>query len=321
MRIEQDQGAVSRAQYGPAWEQLPPSDYKLACHLSTGRSAFTFCVCPGGEVVAAASAPGQVVTNGMSYRARDGKNINGGFLVGVGPEDFSAFGSDPLAGVRFQEQWEHAAFQLGGGNFYAPAQRVEDFLLRQPSQGPGSIRPTYRPRGDLDGAGPVSAPGGGRHTAGGPAPDGPEAPGLCLSGRGCSPEWRPAPPRRCASSGTRPSSPPSGASTPAAKGPDTRAELCPLQWMVFGLPRLSPRDNRPLRRGPAAGGARDSAYKCFCGAKTLAETRLCRVEHFNRPRGSQRFVYKPLGIGAGYAGGIVSAAVDGIRVAEAIAKG
>ncbi|OUP46267.1 hypothetical protein B5F19_16855 [Pseudoflavonifractor sp. An184] len=93
------------------------------------------------------------------------------------------------------------------------------------------------------------------------------------------------------------------------------------RWMVSGWPRPSPRDDRPLRRGPAAGGARDSAYKRFCGAKTLAETRLCRVEHFNRPRGSQRFVCKPLGTGAGYAGGIVSAAVDGIRVAEAIAKG
>ena len=94
VRIEQEQAAISRAQYGPAWEQLPPSDYKLACHLPTGRSAFTFCVCPGGQVVASSSAPGQVVTNGMSLRARDGKNINGGFLVGVGPEDFCSFGSD-----------------------------------------------------------------------------------------------------------------------------------------------------------------------------------------------------------------------------------
>lgn len=81
----------------------------------------------------------------MSLRARDGKNINGGFLVGVGPEDFCSFGSDPLAGVRFQEQWERAAFQLGGGNFLAPAQLVGDFLNKRPSQGPGSILPTYRP--------------------------------------------------------------------------------------------------------------------------------------------------------------------------------
>ena len=73
------------------------------------------------------------------------------------------------------------------------------------------------------------------------------------------------------------------------QGPGMRAELCPPRWMASGWPRPSPRDDRPLRRGPAAGGARDSAYKRFCGAKTLAETRLCRVEHFNRPRGSQRF--------------------------------
>lgn len=90
---------------------------------------------PRGEVVAASSAQGQVVTNGMSFRARDGKNINGGFLVGVGPEDFPA-GAGPLAGVRFQEEWERAAFQAGGGGFLAPAQRVEDFLKKRPSQGP-----------------------------------------------------------------------------------------------------------------------------------------------------------------------------------------
>lgn len=143
VRIEQEQAAISRAQYGPAWEQLPPSDYKLACHLPTGRSAFTFCVCPGGQVVAAASAPGQVVTNGMSYRDRAGANINGGLLVGVGPEDFP--GTDPLAGVRFQETWEHAAWTLGGSGASAPAQLVGDLLAGRPSAGPGAIAPTYRP--------------------------------------------------------------------------------------------------------------------------------------------------------------------------------
>ena len=175
VRIEHLQREISARQYGPAWKQLPPSDYKLACHLPTGRSAFTFCVCPGGEVVAASSAQGQVVTNGMSFRARDGKNINGGFLVGVGPEDFPA-GAGPLAGVRFQEEWERAAFQAGGGGFLAPAQRVEDFLKKRPSHLP--------PRSDLDGAGPVPARGGGGYAAGSPAPDGPEAPGLRRAGRG-----------------------------------------------------------------------------------------------------------------------------------------
>ena len=143
VRIEHSQEAVSRAQFGGFWDRLPAADYKLACHLPTGRSAFTFCVCPGGQVVAAASAPGQVVTNGMSLRARDGSNINGGFLVGVDPADFG--GDDPLAGVRFQEKWERAAFERGGGNYHAPAQLAGDLLAGRPSAGPRSVRPTYRP--------------------------------------------------------------------------------------------------------------------------------------------------------------------------------
>ncbi len=143
VRIEHPQSAVSLAQFGPAWERLPAADYKLACHLPNGRSAFTFCVCPGGQVVAAASEEGRLVTNGMSHRARDGKNINGGFLVGVGPADF---GSDhPLAGVAFQRHWEEAAFQLGGRNYHAPAQTVKDFLARQASKTLGTVEPTYRP--------------------------------------------------------------------------------------------------------------------------------------------------------------------------------
>ena len=143
VRIEQEQAAISRAQYGPAWEQLPPSDYKLACHLPTGRSAFTFCVCPGGEVVAAASEAGRVVTNGMSEFARDRANINGALLVNVTPEDFGS--DDPLAGIAFQRRLEEAAFALGGGDYRAPAQRVEDFLARRPSTGPGRVKPSYRP--------------------------------------------------------------------------------------------------------------------------------------------------------------------------------
>ena len=143
VRIEHEQAALSAAQYGGAWQSLPPSDYKLACHLPDGRSAFTFCVCPGGQVVAAASEEGRLVTNGMSHRARDGKNINGGFLVGVSPADFGS--NHPLAGVQFQIQWEKAAFALGGGNFHAPAQTVGDFLAGRPSAQLGSVAPTYRP--------------------------------------------------------------------------------------------------------------------------------------------------------------------------------
>ena len=143
VRIEHAQAALSQAQFGPAWQRLPAADYKLACHLPDGRSAFTFCVCPGGQVVAAASEEGRLVTNGMSRRARDGANINGGFLVGVGPGDFGS--SHPLAGVAFQRRWEEAAFALGGGGFRAPAQTVGDFLSGRASAALGGVAPTYRP--------------------------------------------------------------------------------------------------------------------------------------------------------------------------------
>lgn len=145
VRIEHSQSVMDRVQYKAlaGHPALPPADYKLSCHLPSGRSAYSFCVCPGGTVVAAASEPGRLVTNGMSEYARDGENINGGFLVGVGPEDFGS--SHPLAGVEFQRKLEEAAFRLGGGGFRAPAQTVGDFLAGVPSSGPGEVRPTYRP--------------------------------------------------------------------------------------------------------------------------------------------------------------------------------
>ena len=239
VRIEHRQRDVSLSQYGPAWEKLPPSDYKLACHLPDGRSAFTFCVCPaGGQVVAAASEQGGVVTNGMSLRARDGENINGGLLVGVGPEDFPG---DVLAGVRFQEQWERAAFRLGGESYAAPAQRVEDFLLARPSEGAGGILPTYRP-------------------------------GVA---------W-------------------------------TRMDGCLPDYVTGTLRQAIPLMDRKLR-----------GFACPDGVLTGVETRssspvrILRDETFQ----SQLRGLYPCGEGAGYAGGIVSAAVDGIRVAEAVAGG
>ena len=239
VRVEHDQQAVSRQQYGPAFSKLPPSDYKLACHLPSGRSAFTFCVCPGGQVVAAASRQGGVVTNGMSLRARDGANINGGLLVGVGPEDFPE--ADVLAGVWFQERWEKAAFQLGGGGFRAPAQRVEDFLHKRPSQGPGAILPTYQPGvtwTDLE---------------------------------GCLPNFV----------------------------SDTLRDALPLM-------------DRKLR-----------GFSVPDGVLTGVETRSSSPVRILRDEGCQSPLHGlyPCGEGAGYAGGIVSAAVDGIRVAEAVARG
>ncbi len=143
VRIEHRQADIDLAQYKSlaGHPRLPASSYKLSCHLESGRGVFSFCVCPGG--VAAASEDGRAVTNGMSRFARDGANCNGGLLVGVTPEDFP--GSGPLAGVAFQRELEERAYAAGGGGFIAPAQRVEDFLLRRPSAGPGKVLPTYRP--------------------------------------------------------------------------------------------------------------------------------------------------------------------------------
>ncbi len=144
-RIEHSQRMIDRSQYGAAASHpaLGAADYKLSVKLPNGRSAYTFCMCPGGTVVAAASEAGGVVTNGMSAFARDGKNANSALLVGVEPDDFG--GSDPLAGVRFQRRWEQAAFRLGGGDYRAPAQRVGDFLQGVRSAGCGDVEPTYRP--------------------------------------------------------------------------------------------------------------------------------------------------------------------------------
>ena len=249
-RIEHEQAAVSEAQYGPAWQKLPPADYKLACHLPGGRSAFTFCVCPGGQVVAAASDFGQVVTNGMSLRARDGGNINGGFLVGVGPGDFE--GHDPLAGVRFQEQWERSAWDLGTGGlppiyvpgkpvFHAPTQLVGDFLAGRPSTGSGKVHPTYRP----------------------------------------------------------------------GVTPGDLADCLPT-YVTDTLRAALPLFDRKLH-----GFADPGAVLTGIETRSSSPVRILRDECF---QSSLRGLY-PCGEGAGYAGGITSAAVDGIRVAEAVAAG
>lgn len=251
VRIEHCQESISQAQFGAFWDKLPAADYKLACHLPNGRSAFTFCVCPGGQVVAAASGYGQVVTNGMSLRARDGGNINGGFLVGVGPADFG--GNDPLAGVRFQEKWERAAWDIGTGGlpplyqpgtpcFFAPAQRVGDFLACRPSAGPGSVLPTYRPGvtwGSLDGA----------------------LPGYVL---------------------------------------DTLKQAL----LVF---------DRKLR-----GFAHPDAVLTGVETRSSSPVRILRDAAYQSP--GLEGLY-PCGEGAGYAGGITSAAVDGVKVAEAVLLG
>jgi uncharacterized FAD-dependent dehydrogenase len=237
-RIEHRQDWINRAQYGPAagHPALGAADYKLAVHLPGGRSAYTFCMCPGGQVVAAASEAGGVVVNGMSLYARDGENANSALLVNVLPEDFG--GEDPLAGVRFQQKWERAAFRAGGGDYRAPAQKVGDFLACRDSDGPGKVTPSYRPGvkwGSLD---------------------------------DCLPEFV-------------------------------------TSAMREALPLL----DRKLK-----GFAHPDAVL------TGVETRSSSPVRIERDKGcvSNIVGLYPCGEGAGYAGGIMSAAVDGIRCAEAV---
>ena len=145
VRIEHLQKEINQIMYGKFWnhDRLDPADYKLAVHLKNGRSLYTFCMCPGGEVIAAASEPGRLAVNGMSQFARDGRNANSALLVGITPEDF---GSDhPLAGMFLQRKIEAAAFQAGGKQYYAPVICVGDFLKRRESKKFGRILPTYTP--------------------------------------------------------------------------------------------------------------------------------------------------------------------------------
>lgn len=126
VRIEQNQEQINIAQYGEKNKDLPASNYKLAVHLDNGRSVFTFCNCPGGVVVSSSSDKGTIVTNGMSYRARDGKNCNSAVLVNVLPSDYDK--GDVLDGIDFQHKYERLAFELGGANYDAPAEKVKDFV-------------------------------------------------------------------------------------------------------------------------------------------------------------------------------------------------
>ncbi len=140
-RIEHHQTTVDEAQYGAVNPVLPPADYKLVQHLED-KTVYTFCMCPGGYVVAAASEEGRVVTNGMSYADRDGENANAALLVTVNPAEFPYAG--PLGGMYWQREIEQRAYEISG-SYRAPAQKVGDFLAGRPSDGPGEVKPTYRP--------------------------------------------------------------------------------------------------------------------------------------------------------------------------------
>lgn len=240
VRIEHPQQLIDRSQYGKfaGDKRLGAADYKLSHQCRNGRGAYTFCMCPGGVVVAAASEEGRLVTNGMSYHARDAENANSALLVGVTPEDY---GSDhPLAGVFFQQKWEEMAFKLGGSNYHAPCQLVGDFLNDRPSQGIASVKPSYKP-------------------------------GVTMTDlRQCLPEYV----------------------TEAMK---------------------------------EAIGALNNKIRGFSNPEAVitgVETRSSSPIRIVRSDGMESNIQGlyPAGEGAGYAGGIVSAAVDGIKVAEAIIK-
>ncbi len=250
VRAEHRQADLNRVQYGDfaaaldefGQPALPPADYKLAVHLPGGRTVYSFCMCPGGQVVAAASEAGGVVTNGMSLHARAGQNCNAALLVNVGPADFGGYEAAPLAGVEFQRQIEQAAFQLAGADYQAPCQTVADFLAGQASSGFGRVRPSYLP-----GVRPADL-------------------------AGCLPPFVAAALRE-------------------------------------GLPQLAAR--LPLLAEPD-------------GLLTAPETRSSSpVRLLRNPADGQSInlpgLY-PCGEGAGYAGGIMSAAVDGIKQAENVLK-
>ena len=153
-RVEHPQSLIDRARWGrhAGHPLLGAAEYKLVHHASNGRSVYSFCMCPGGTVVAATSEVGCVVTNGMSQHSRNERNANAGIVVGIDPRDYPG---DPLAGIALQRQLESHAFVLGGGNYEAPGQLVGDFVAGRPSKALGSVNPSYQPgvvMGDLSSA-------------------------------------------------------------------------------------------------------------------------------------------------------------------------
>ena len=237
---------IDRARFGPNAGNplLGAADYKLVHHCSNGRSAYSFCMCPGGTVVAATSEPGRVVTNGMSQYSRNERNANSAIVVGVTPADFPGAADDPLAaplaGIAFQRHWESLAFEAGGGNYSAPVQRVGDFLAGRPSTALGSVLPSYTP-------------------------------------------------------GVHP----------------TDLVRCLPDYVVAAL-----RESLPAFGRQIAGFAMEDALLTGVETRTSSPIRITRDENFQSLNTRGLF---PAGEGAGYAGGILSAAVDGIRVAEAVA--
>ena len=249
-RIEHPQGLIDRARFGPSAGHpvLGAADYKLVHHAGNGRAVYSFCMCPGGTVVAATSEVGRVVTNGMSQYSRNERNANAGIVVGITPEDYRQGGGDPvdpLDGLAFQRFWESRAYQLGGGDYRAPGQRVGDFLARRPSTAFGAVEPSYKP---------------------GVTPTDLAAPGN---------------------------------------------ESLP----VYALDAI--RESLPAFERQIEGFSMGDAVLTGVETRTSSPLRIPRGKDWQSL--NVRGLY-PAGEGAGYAGGIMSAAVDGIEVAEALAR-
>jgi uncharacterized FAD-dependent dehydrogenase len=249
-RIEHPQSLIDRARFGPnaGNEILGAADYKLVHHAANGRAVYSFCMCPGGTVVAATSEDQRVVTNGMSQYSRNERNANAGIVVGIAPQDYRQDGRtsgpvSPLDGIAFQRFWESRAYELGGGGYVAPGALVGDFIKRQRSSALGEVQPSYKP---------------GVHLT-----------DLQEKGRGSLPEY----------------------------ALDAIREALPAferQIKGFSLP---------------------DAVLTGVETRTSSPLRIPRGKDYQSL--NVRGLY-PAGEGAGYAGGIMSAGVDGIEVAEAL---
>jgi hypothetical protein len=242
VRIEHPQRLIDRARWGDCAGHplLGAADYKLVHHGENGRSTYSFCMCPGGTVVAATSEANRVVTNGMSQYSRAERNANAGLVVGVGLEDFKDFGDPPLAGIAFQRHLETLAFEAGGRDYKAPAQLVGDFLAGRASTGLGDVIPSYKP--------------------------------------GVTP---------------------------------TDLSACLPNYVMASMREAIPAFARRI-----AGFDFPDAVMTAAETRTSSPVRITRGEDFQSLNTVGLY---PAGEGAGYAGGILSAAVDGTRVAEAVA--
>lgn len=241
VRIEHPQTLIDKARFGSqaGHQLLGAADYKLVHHDADKRGVYSFCMCPGGTVIAAASEERGIVTNGMSQYSRAERNANAAIVVGVKPE--RDYAGHPLAGIAFQRDLERKAFQLGGANYKAPVQRVEDFLLGRATRTLGSVVPSYKPGVE----------------------------------------------------------------------PDDLAEILP-SFVINGIREALPAFNRKL-----SGFNFADAVMTGVETRTSSPVRIPRMDDGQSVNTSGLY---PAGEGAGYAGGIMSAAIDGIKIAEKVAQ-